>query len=63
MTQRISVRHTDVTRADMAAIAAATGMTSTTDIVANALSLYAAYLCLPVGANMRVTGHTMRTRE
>jgi hypothetical protein len=60
VSQRISVRHTDVTRADMAAIAAATGVTSTTDIVANALALYAAYLRLPPGADMRVTGHTRK---
>lgn len=60
MTQRISVRHTDVTRADLAEIQQATGVTSTSEAVAHALSLYAAYLRLPAGATMRVTAHTRR---
>jgi hypothetical protein len=58
VSQRISVRHTDVTRADLADIQRVTGVTSTSEAIANALSLYAAYLKLAPGAAMRVTGHT-----
>lgn len=61
MTDRISVRHNDATRAYVGDIERMTGVTSVTDIVTNALHLYRDYLRLPAGDTFRVTGHTRAT--
>ncbi|MET8125699.1 hypothetical protein [Streptomyces sp. NPDC005231] len=58
MTDRISVRHSDATREYLGDIAELSGVTSTSEIVTNALHLYRDYLRMPPGVALRVTGHT-----
>lgn len=54
----ISVRHTDVTRAQVEEIQRLTGAKTTAEVVTCALDLYAAYLKLPAGTPLVATGHT-----
>jgi hypothetical protein len=54
----ISVRHTDVTREQLAEIKRLTGCTTTAEVVTQALDLYLAYLKMPAGTPLVATGHT-----
>jgi hypothetical protein len=54
----ISVRHTDVTRAQIEKIQRLTGAKTTAEVVTRALSLYAAYLKMTAGTPLVATGHT-----
>lgn len=54
----ISVRHTDVTRKQLAEIQRMTGSTTTAEVVTQALDLYLSYLKMPVGTPLVATGHT-----
>jgi hypothetical protein len=54
----ISVRHTDVTREQLAEIQRLTGCTTTAEAVTRALDLYATYLKTPAGTPLVATGHT-----
>lgn len=54
----ISVRHTDVTREQLAETQRMTGSTTTAEVVTQALDLYLSYLKMPAGAPFVATGHT-----
>lgn len=54
----ISVRHTAVTRAQLAEIQRYTGSTTTAEVVTHALDLYLTYLKMPAGTPLVATGHT-----
>ncbi|MEV7105378.1 hypothetical protein [Streptomyces atroolivaceus] len=58
----ISVRHTDVTREQLAEIQRMTGSTTTAEVVTQALDLYLSYLRMPAGTPLVATGHT-RVRQ